>query len=107
MQTQEVTYHAKLVAKTDDGMGYITYVFENLEYVNYDHRFIMCVKFPNWNNNIIDIDDVGYVAVRYVREGIDQWYNGNELIKYKDTNIIFLKFIPEKPKTDVNMITID
>jgi hypothetical protein len=43
MQIQEVTYHAKLVAKIDDGMGYINYVFEDLEFQDYDYKYFMCI----------------------------------------------------------------
>lgn len=93
MQTQEVTYHAKLVAKMSDGLGYLNYVFEDLEFQDYDYKYFMCVRFPNWEGSSIDIGDIGYVTVKYVREGIDEWYNGSEFVAYKYTNIIFLKFI--------------
>lgn len=38
METKEVTYHAKLVAFSEDGMGYINYVFERLEYDSIDYK---------------------------------------------------------------------
>lgn len=107
MQTQEITYHAKLVAKIADGLGYTNYVFEDLEYQDYDYKYFMCVRFPNWNQGSIDLEDIGYVTVKYVREGIDQWYDGNELVTYKYTNIIFLKFVPEKEKSVIDTIRID
>lgn len=97
METKEITYHAKLVAEYEDGMGYISYVFECLEYNNPDYKYIMCVRFPNWNQGSIKLGDVGYVSVRYVEEGVDKWYDGTDFIPYKETNIIFLKFIHEKP----------
>ena len=43
---------------------------------------------------------VGYVTVKYVREGIDEWYNGSEFVAYKYTNIIFLKFIRKMEAVD-------
>lgn len=107
MQTQEVTYHVRLAAKYDDGCGYVNYVFENLEFQDYDYKYFMCVKFPNWESGNLDIDDIGYVTVKYVREGIDKWYNGNELVTYKYTNIIFLKFIQEKEVTNVTQVIVD
>lgn len=107
MQTQEITYHAKLVAKQSDGLGYINYIFEDLEFQDYDYKYLMCIQFPNWNQATIDLEEIGYLTVKYVREGIDKWYDGNELVTYKYTNIIFLKFVPEKKKTVINTIKID
>lgn len=104
METKEVTYYAKLVAYCEDGMGYTNYVFEKLEYDDLEYKYIMCVKFPNWQHGPIEIGETGYVTVRYVEEGIDKWYNGTDLVPYKDTNIIFLKFIPEKPVSNGNII---
>lgn len=107
METQTVTYHVKFVAYCEDGMGYINYVFEDLEFQDYDYKYIMCVRFPNWDQAPFNIGDVGYVTVRYVREGIDKWYDGKEFVTYKYTNLIFLKFIPEKPKVETAEILLD
>lgn len=104
MQTQTVTYHVKFLASCADGLGYINYVFENLEFQDYDYQYLMCVRFPNWDQATFNIGDVGYVTVKYVREGIDKWYDGNEFVTYKYTNIIFLKFIPEKEKITTKLI---
>lgn len=104
MQTQTVTYHVKFLASCVDGLGYINYVFENLEFQDYDYQYLMCVRFPNWDQATFNIGDVGYVTVKYVREGIDKWYDGNEFVTYKYTNIIFLKFIPEKEKITTKLI---
>ena len=67
----------------------------------------MCVRFPNWEGNFVNINDIGYVTIKYVREGIDKWFDGNEMITYKYTNIIFLNFIPEKEKVELNLIKVD
>lgn len=107
METQEITYHVKLVAESSDSMGYINYVFENLEFQDYDYKYMMCVRFPNWNQNHIDIEDEGYVTVRYVREGIDKWFDGTEFVVYKYTNIIFLKFVHLKEETVLTEIKLD
>lgn len=79
---------------------YITYVFENLNFKDYDYQYIMCVQFPNWNQDPIEIGDIGYVNVRYVKEGISQWYDGEKMNVYKYTNVIFLKFIKEQEQVD-------
>lgn len=107
MEIQEVTYKVKLVAESSDGMGYINYVFENLEFQDYDYKYMMCVRFPNWNQVHIDIGDEGFVTVRYVREGIDKWFDGTEFVAYKYTNIIFLKFVHLKEQTVITEIKLD
>ena len=45
METQTVTYRVKYLAHSADSMGYINYVFENLNFQNYDDKYIMCVRF--------------------------------------------------------------
>lgn len=85
-------------------MGYINYVFEHLEYTNIDYKYIMCVRFPNWNQGSMSLGDVGYVSLRFVEGGVDKWYDGSDFIPYKDTNIIFLKFIREKNVLDKKIL---
>lgn len=97
---EEITFYVKLVAKNIDLGGYITYVFENLKLHDWDFEHIMCVQFPNWNQSDISIGDIGYVNVRYVKEGISQWYDGDKMNVYKYTNVVFLKFIKEPEKVD-------
>lgn len=97
---EEITLHAKLKAVYQDIGDYTTYVFENLDFKDYEYQYIMCVQFPNWNQDPIEIGDVGYVNVRYVKEGISQWYDGEKMNVYKYTNVIFLKFIKEQEPVD-------
>ena len=98
------TYYVQLKAKCLDIGGYITYVFENLNYKNYDDQYIMCVQFPNWNQSDINIDQIGYINVRYVQEGISKWYDGEKMNVYKYTNIVFLKFLEEPDKVNKNFL---
>lgn len=107
MEYQTVTYHVKLLAEHYDILGYTNYVFEDLEYKDYDYKYIMCVKFPNWNQSKIYLNDEGFVTVRYIREGVDKWFDGNNFISYKYTNIMFLKFIPLKPEINPSEIILD
>lgn len=101
---EEITLHVKLVAKTIDIGNYITYVFENLNYKDFEFQYVMCVQFPNWNQSEIIIGDVGYVNVRYVKEGVSQWYDGEKMNVYKYTNVVFLKFIKEQEKVNGNFV---
>lgn len=95
------------MAEYEDEMGYTTYVFENLEYIDIDCKYLMCVKFPNWNQGSIKLGDLGYVSLRYVEEGIDKWYDGTDFIPYRFTDLIFLKFIHEKPVLNNGEILLD
>ena len=104
MREEEVTLYVKLVAKYVDIGNYITYVFENLYSTEYDNKYLMCVQFPNWNQSTILINDIGYVNVRYVREGISQWYDGEKMQVYKYTNVVYLKFIKETKQIDSNYV---
>jgi hypothetical protein len=97
---EEITLHVKLNAKNVDIGNYITYVFENLESKTYEDKYLMCVQFPNWNQSEIQLGDKGFVNVRYVKEGISQWYDGDKMNFYKYTNIIFLKFIKEPERVE-------
>lgn len=105
----DITYKVKLITYDSDPAGYICYVFENLDWNDLENRYIMCVRYPNWEQSPINIDDEGFVKVRYVTEGVDTWYNIEEtrLIYYKFSDIIFLKFIPYRNNTDLKTIIID
>jgi hypothetical protein len=101
---EEITLHVQLKAKYIDIGEYITYVFENLDFKNYEDQYVMCVQFPNWNQSEIKINDIGYVNVRYVKEGISQWYDGEKMNVYKYTNVVFLKFIEEPKNVNIDFI---
>ena len=104
---EQITIHAKLVSEQTDGMGYTNYVFEDIEAKDNDFKYIMCVRFPNWEQGPINLNDIGYLNIRYVEEGVDKWFDGTNFIPYKYTNIIFIKFIKEKPKVDIKEIIIN
>ena len=76
---EQITIHAKLVAEQIDGMGYTNYVFEDLNPKDEDFRYIMCVRFPNWEQKSIEIDEIGYLNIRYVEGGKDTWFDGQPL----------------------------
>lgn len=101
---EELTLKVKLLAFNIDIDQYTTYVFENLESTSLDNKYIMCVKFPNWNQSKIELHDIGYLNVRYVQEGISKWYDGEKMNTYKYTNVIFLKFIKEPEKLNQEFV---
>lgn len=104
---QTVTYKAKLLEYETDLMGYVTYVFENLNYTNLENQYIMCTRFPNWDHRILNIDDIGYLTIRFVEAGVDVWFDGNNFNPYKFTNIIFCKFIKYVDNRLDNKIILD
>lgn len=105
---QDLTIKSKLVAYNQDGLGYITYVFENLEFTNeFEDKYVMCVRFPNWEHKSVELNKVGFLNMRYVEEGVDKWFDGINFNTYKYTNIIFMKFIEIKEIPDTKNILLD
>jgi hypothetical protein len=86
VETQEITYHVVLKGFINNGTGYVNYVFENLEFQDYDYHYITAVRFPNWDCGNIKVGERGYVLVKYVQEGKDEWYDKEtkEFNKYVD-----------------------
>lgn len=104
---EKVTTKAKLVAKGDDGLGYITYVFEIID--DYDlkrlnTKYIMCVRYPNWDSAKIYLGEKGYLEVMEVIAGVDKYFKNNTMIPYNYSNVQFLKFIPEKTEITKEII---
>lgn len=103
----EITYYARFLAECKDTMGYITYAFENLEYTSPLDHYIMCVRFPNWSQGTFSIGDIGYLNVRYVEQGVDKWFDGENFNFYRYTNTIFMKFMLEKPPINEVEVILD
>ena len=51
-----------------------------------------------------EIHAKGYVYVRYVKEGISKWYDGEKMNAYKNTNVVFLKFVKEPEKLNQEFV---
>lgn len=100
-----MTVLAKLVAKETDSLNYTTYVFECLEdYMIEKTKYIMCVRYPNWDARVIELEDVGYLEFREVLAGVDKWFDGNKMVYYNYDDIQFIKFIPKVEKKDYEYI---
>ena len=107
MEIKEITLHVILKTFYKDNFGYINYVFENLNVIDYDYQFITCTRFPNWNQANFNIGDEGFVVFKYVQEGIDQWFDGKKFNTYNEDILIFLKFIHIKPPVNPEKIILD
>ena len=92
----EKTIHAKLIAKQEDSMGYINYVFRDVDNVE-ERIYVSCTRLPNWNCSDIELGDVGYLTTREVKAGEDTWYDG-ENNPYKYNAVYFHLFIDDPKK---------
>ncbi len=92
-------FHGELITLKED-CGYITYVFRNLEECDILHKYLMCVRFPNWECEFLQIGDKGFVKYKEVYAGKDSWYDttSDSFIPYKYTDIHFINFVYDKPK---------
>lgn len=95
----------KLVAYDIDFFGYITYVFENLEEeVIKKTKYIMCIRYPNWNHKDLELEEVGYLHFEEIRAGVNKWFDGKEMIPYRYNTIQFIKFVDKPEKKDYEYI---
>ena len=99
--------YSKLLEKFNDSLGYVIYVFElldNEDKLREKTKYLMCTQPPNWNTPVIQYNEVGYLEVKPVIAGVDEWYDGNTQQKYNYNNIWFIKFIPKHLKNVDDMI---
>lgn len=91
---------AKLRAQHCDLFGYITYVFENLESVDKYDKYIMTIRYPNWEHKDLNIEDEGYLHYENIKAGVDTWFDGRRMIPYKYDSTQFIKFVSKPEKID-------
>ena len=92
-----VTILAELESKLDEGMGYVTYVFRNLEENSWKTKYKMVTRCPNWSHRTINVGEVGFLSYEDHIAGEDKWFDGLNFNFYRYTMSQFIKFI-EKPK---------
>ena len=92
-----VTYHVEVIGSYNQSFGYIWHIFKNLESLNPDTQYIACIEFPNWIKDTFNPGDNGYLTVKYVEQGVDKWFDGNDFILYNYVNVIFHVFKHEQP----------
>lgn len=90
----------KLIASETDNLGYITYVFERLEDYAPSSKYIMCIRYPNWDHKKLKIGDEGFVHCEEIRAGVDKWFNGSEMIPYNYNSVQFIKFVYKPEEED-------
>ena len=97
------TILATLVASSTDLEQYTTYVFQlvdNKDIEIFGSRYVMMIRWPNWEAPELQIGCKGYIKCKEVRSGIDQWFDGKEFTYYKYDDIVFEKFIPYQEQTN-------
>lgn len=87
-----LTIKAKCLAVDYDINDYTNYIFENYDATEPYERYILCVKYPNWNS-MCKKGWEGYLTIDEHVAGEDYWYKGNEKTSYNYTHIQFVKFI--------------
>ena len=88
-----ITIFSKLLAKLDEGLGYTTYVFQNLEESGWDRKYCMVTRCPNWDHRVINIGEEGYLTYEDHIAGDSKWFDGQNFQFYRYTMSQFMKFI--------------
>ena len=96
----------KVLAVQDEGFGYITYIFQNLETNSIYEKYIMCTQFPNWEHRLLKVGDIGYAHYEERIAGVDKYYDGKDFQPYRFTNVQFMKFVDKQERQDTKTITL-
>ncbi len=89
-----LTIKAKLVEYSIDFNGYITYIFQNLESTDWDNKYFMCIRYPNWDHCDISIGEEGYLTITLIEAGTKYYEpRSGETRVYTYTHNRFDKFI--------------
>ena len=98
---------SKLLAKEHDIMDYHVLVFKTLEpNCPFGHAYSMVTVFPNWQERIPEIGEIGYLMYDEVEGGVDTFYDRttDSIMKYNFSNLIFKKFVKELTDNEKNVI---
>lgn len=102
-----ITVFGELVASKKDLEGYVTYVFKLLDDYSIkeiNSSYLMTVRYYNWQDDPVNIGDKGYVKVKEVKAGIDQWWDGTKNNYYRYDDVIFYKFVPYQDPNQTEFI---
>lgn len=97
----QIVVRAKLLESLDDTNGYTILVFENLDSDDWTNKYIMCVRYPNWEGSIPEKNIVGFLQYTYIYAG-NSYYNRmlGQQDTYQFSHVRFDKFLPLKEKVD-------
>lgn len=88
-----ITIFSRLRAKLDEGLGYVTYVFENLEESKWDTKYKMVTRCPNWDHRAINVGEEGFLTYEDHIAGNSKWFDGKDFNYYRYTMSQFMKFV--------------
>ena len=91
-----VTLHAEFISFEHGINGYTIYVFKNLDNPEWFNKYIMCVRFPNWDHRGIELNERGFLTYKENIAGesyYDSTLQENNLYKYN--SLQFIKFLKE------------
>jgi len=92
-----------LRAKVDEGLGYTTYVFQNLEESKWDTKYKMVTRCPNWDHAAVNIGEEGFLTYEDHIAGESQWYDGKQMQFYRYTMSQFIKFVVKQKEIKKNL----
>lgn len=107
---KNVICKVRLLSQIRDSGGYTTYGFVLLDREDIEltgTKYVVCVRYPNWNCKAIKNGDVGILHFVEILAGKDAWYNGNGFTPYRYNAWQFLKFIPEQEEDNNQDIYVD
>lgn len=91
-EPKQSKFTGRLVARNIDVRGYTSYLFEDID----NHRYVLCVQFPFWDQEFISVNDIGDVTIRHVSK--EDTYTHPKLGKqtYKYDGNHFLSFVEKE-----------
>ena len=106
---KQIVIKAKFIQGYTDFSGYTIYVFENLESDYWDNKYVMCVRYPNWEGEEPQSNIIGFLQYTYIYAGTSYFnrITGKNNI-YEYDHVRFDKFLPlvREEKID-NIIKLD
>lgn len=107
---KNVMCKAKLLSQMRDSFGYTTYGFmltDTDDVKLLETKYVICVRYPNWNHKQIKNGDIGILHFVEITAGIDKWFDGKGFNPYRYNNWQFMKFIPEQEEHADQSIIVD
>lgn len=94
---------AKLLTYREEYGGYILYVFENQDQCTWNNKYVMTIRFPNWEAPTLKVGDIGFLSFKEVIAGETTWWDGQNKNFYNYDNIVFINFVHEKKDLTVKL----
>lgn len=90
----DITIKAKFICKKS-GI-YSNYVFQDLD----NNAYLICTVLPNWDIDVINIDDIGYLTFEKAVRGESYLDKDLKTGVYKYSKYYFKDFVKETPNLE-------